>query len=200
MPGNQGGSNWGTTAANPSKGIVYVLNIDAVAILKLEDVNTKVGGVQIGAIGSGRTRGLRAVLRGVPWRRTCRTRSTGVPTLIGRTQRLSEDVIAGIVTGGRGSMRPVPGITNIELTAILGYSSTTGGGRGGGFGRGGGPARAFPAGPVVASGGAPTPPQPGRGAAPPAGARYPGNGANGGNERIRPMWTCHRRGTSASGA
>ena len=32
MPGNQGGSNWGTTAANPEKGIVYVLNIDAVAI------------------------------------------------------------------------------------------------------------------------------------------------------------------------
>ena len=48
MPGNQGGSNWGTTAANPSKGIVYVLNIDAVAILRLEDVHTKVGGVQMG--------------------------------------------------------------------------------------------------------------------------------------------------------
>ncbi len=24
MPGNQGGSNWGTTAANPAKGLVYV--------------------------------------------------------------------------------------------------------------------------------------------------------------------------------
>ena len=57
MPGNQGGSNWGTTAANPSKGIVYVLNIDAVAILKLDDVHTKVGGVQMATVGSGRTRG-----------------------------------------------------------------------------------------------------------------------------------------------
>ena len=52
MPGNQGGSNWGTTAANPEKGIVYVLNIDAVAILKLDDTRTKVGGFQ----GGGRRR------------------------------------------------------------------------------------------------------------------------------------------------
>ena len=43
----------------------------------------------------------------------------------------------------------------------------------------------FPAGPVVASGGAPTPPQPDRGGAPTA-ARYPGNGANGGNAAYPP--------------
>ena len=46
MPGNQGGSNWGTTAANPDKGLVYVLNMEAVAILRLEDVKTKIGGFQ----------------------------------------------------------------------------------------------------------------------------------------------------------
>jgi hypothetical protein len=40
MPGNQGGSNW-HAAANPEKGIVYVLNIDAVAILKLDDTRTR---------------------------------------------------------------------------------------------------------------------------------------------------------------
>ena len=38
MPGNQGGSNWGTTAADPQKGMVFVVGVNQVAILKLEDV------------------------------------------------------------------------------------------------------------------------------------------------------------------
>ena len=33
MPGDQGGSNWGTTAANPTNGIVYVLSTDAPAVI-----------------------------------------------------------------------------------------------------------------------------------------------------------------------
>ena len=41
MPGNQGGSNWGTAAANPKKGMVYVVNVNQVALLKLEDVKTR---------------------------------------------------------------------------------------------------------------------------------------------------------------
>ena len=34
MPGNQGGSNWGTTAANPEKGLVFVVNVNQVALLQ----------------------------------------------------------------------------------------------------------------------------------------------------------------------
>ena len=41
MPGNQGGSNWGTTAANPEKGLVFVVGVNQVALLKLEDVTTR---------------------------------------------------------------------------------------------------------------------------------------------------------------
>src|SRR5204862_8296346 len=54
MPGNQGGSNWGTTAADPQKGMVFVVGVNQVAILKLEDVRTRTppagrgGGVQAG--------------------------------------------------------------------------------------------------------------------------------------------------------
>ena len=36
MPGDQGGSNWGTTAANPTNGIVYVLGVNAPAVIRLE--------------------------------------------------------------------------------------------------------------------------------------------------------------------
>ena len=96
MPGNQGGSNWGTTAANPSKGIVYVLNIDAVAILKLDDVHTKVGGVQMGpSLVDGR-----AVY--VQFCAECHGEDPNKPVddaanVIEATRRLSEDVVAATV-------------------------------------------------------------------------------------------------------
>ena len=35
MPGNSGGSNWGSTAANPSNGSVYVISLNVPAILRL---------------------------------------------------------------------------------------------------------------------------------------------------------------------
>ena len=43
MPGNMGGSNWGTTAADPAKGIVFVLNMEALSLLRLDDVKTARG-------------------------------------------------------------------------------------------------------------------------------------------------------------
>ena len=38
MPGNQGGSNWGTTAADPERGLVFVTGVNQVALLVLTDV------------------------------------------------------------------------------------------------------------------------------------------------------------------
>ena len=35
MPGNQGGSNWGTTSSNPTNGTVFVLGLNEPAILKM---------------------------------------------------------------------------------------------------------------------------------------------------------------------
>jgi quinoprotein glucose dehydrogenase len=35
MPGNQGGSNWGSTAANPEDGTVYVIGFNIPALLRL---------------------------------------------------------------------------------------------------------------------------------------------------------------------
>ncbi|MCC7007433.1 MAG: PQQ-binding-like beta-propeller repeat protein [Acidobacteria bacterium] len=179
MPGNQGGSNWGTTAANPDKGYVYVLNIDAVAILKLDDVRQKVGGFQ--SMGAGIEAGRAA------FNARCaechgedmKNPKDDAPSLVGVTERYSEDIIAQTVTGGYGNMRAVPNVDNVELTAILTYLAASSG-SGGPAGRGAAPP-AFPAGPVVASGGAPIPAlQNASGATPPA-RRYPGNGANGGN-------------------
>jgi quinoprotein glucose dehydrogenase len=188
MPGNQGGSNWGTTAANPEKGLVYVLNIDAVAILKLDNTLTKVGGFQAGG-GRGGPAGAGAAL----FQQHCQACHgadlqnpiAGVPSLVGVTERLSEDVVRATITGGKGMMRPISGLSAADLTALLAYLSNPAGGRGG-FGGRGGPAATFPPGPVVASGGIATPPQPSPFGAPASGPRYPGNGGNGGNTPYPP--------------
>ena len=52
MPGNQGGANWGTTASDPARGIVYVLNVDAVSILKLADVRENLSANLSGVFGA----------------------------------------------------------------------------------------------------------------------------------------------------
>ena len=35
MPGNQGGSNWGSTAGNPADGSVYVIGFNVPTIIRL---------------------------------------------------------------------------------------------------------------------------------------------------------------------
>ena len=71
MPGNQGGSNWGTTAANPEKGLVFVINVNQVALLKLVDVRDVHGRARgwgrRHCAGCGR---LSAKLSGLPWNRS----------------------------------------------------------------------------------------------------------------------------------
>src|SRR5262245_37216201 len=89
MPGNQGGSNWGTTAADPDKGLVFVLGIDEVAILKLVNVV----GYQ-GARGGGANQaGAQAYAQ---YCQACHGANLqnplpGVPNLTGVTSRVAED-------------------------------------------------------------------------------------------------------------
>ena len=178
MPGNQGGSNWGTTAANPKKGLVYVVNVNQVALLKLEDVKTKAGG-RGGANAGAQT-----------YQRYCQAchgadmlgGPAGLgPSLIDITDRMGEDAIRAVITGGKGTMRPVPGISDSELNNLMLHLANPTAGRGGGGGRGRGGRRGgppLPPGPVVASGGAPLPQPKDVDPNPPS---YGTNGGNGGN-------------------
>ncbi len=178
MPGNQGGSNWGSTAADPDKGLVFVVGVNQVAILKLEDVRTR-------SAPAGRGGGGSAQAGVVAYQQYCQVchgsdlsgAVPGAPTLVGVTDRMGEDAIKAIVTGGRGLMRPVPNLTDVELTAVIAYLANSSPARGGGRGRRGGPAPVFPPGPIVAKGGATQPPLPPRGGGP----FYPGVGGNAGN-------------------
>lgn len=177
MPGNQGGSNWATTAAHPEKGLVFVVNVNQVAILRLEDVKTR-------TVQEGRGGGSPLQVGFTAYQQHCSSChganlqggiAPGAASLVAVTDRMGEDAIKAIITGGRGLMRPVPGITDSEVPALIAYLATTGVNR---PGRGpAAPAPAFPPGPVVARGGAPLPPAPPRSLGP----FYPGLGGNAGS-------------------
>jgi len=185
MPGNQGGSNWGTTAADPQKGMVFVVGVNQVAILKLEDVTKRT--VEAARGGGGGAGGAPLQAGFTAYQQYCtgchganlRGALPGVASLVGITDRMGEDAIKAVVTGGQGQMRPVSSISEQELSAVIAYLANTSpsAGRGRTAGRGSGPAEAFPPGPVVGSGGAPQPPLPPR----PMGPFYPGVGGNAGN-------------------
>ena len=191
MPGNQGGSNWGTTAADPQRGLVFVTNVNQVALLRLNDVKDPPagqgrgggGGVQVdaGVLNDGQAR-LHAVLRGVSRRRSARRHSRRAVARrrhgphrrrepardrLGRPQQHAAD------------RRRVQRRDSRDPRVSAGHQSVRPGGGGGGRGRGrgGGNAVALPPGPVVAQGGAPRPPLPPRYGGP----FYPGIGGTAGN-------------------
>jgi quinoprotein glucose dehydrogenase len=175
MPGNQGGSNWGTTAANPDKGLVFVVNVNQVALLKLEDVTKRRR--------EGENTGPSPQVGAAVYREHCQLchganlqgAGAGVPSLVGVTDRMSEDAIRAIITGGRGLMRPVTGLTGDQMSSLVAFLALTNPNRT--SGARGTPTPSLPPGPVVARGGAPRPTLPARG----VGTPYPGVGGNAGN-------------------
>jgi quinoprotein glucose dehydrogenase len=179
MPGNQGGSNWGTTASNPQKGMVFVVNVNQVAILRLEDVRTHTVPQGRGGGGAGPLQAGFLVYQ--QYCSACHGANLqgavpGASSLVAVTDRMGEDAIKAIVTGGRGLMRPIPGVTEVELSAVIAYLANSSPNRPGGRGRGG-PPPTFPPGPVAARGGAPQPPVAPRSLGP----FYPGIGGNAGS-------------------
>ncbi len=53
MPGNQGGSNWGTTAADPQRGLVFVTGVNQVAMLRVNDIEDPTVGGPCAAVRAG---------------------------------------------------------------------------------------------------------------------------------------------------
>ena len=181
MPGNQGGSNWGTTAADPERGLVFVTGVNQVALLVINDVKDPAAG---GRRGGGNQIVRRAVRRSArvpagprrvprrgPARRDSgRALSCGVPrSRGGPADDLSE---------GHNTMRAVVNATNEEIAAMYSWLEQTNPvGRSSAAARGGRGGAPLPPGPVVASGGAPHPPLPPRYMGP----YYPGVGGTAGN-------------------
>jgi len=150
LPGARGGSNWGTTAADPEKGMLYVTNQDWPSVYKLslenpyDNPNRGGGGQQQGQ---------------EIYRQNCqichgadRGGSATAPSLVRVVSRLNAEALSQVVQNGKGKMPAFSNLTTANLTALYGYLSAADG-----LGRGANApaAAAGNRGPVVASGGAP---------------------------------------------
>jgi quinoprotein glucose dehydrogenase len=147
MPGNQGGTNWGMTSANPNDGTVYVMAYNFPTLMKLLPAGQGRGGR--GGAGAGIYTRNCAGCHG-----TDRAGLSGMPSLVGVSTRLKEDELRLRIVDGRGQMPSFHQLPATEIDALVTYltASDAFGGRGGRGGRGAAPILDFPAGPVVQTG------------------------------------------------
>ena len=148
IPGAVGGANLGNTAANPSKGIVYVATQDYPSVFKLEKVVDRPAQLSTTA-----TKKIQTV-----YQQFCQSchgnerQGAAGPALINIGERINYDRFKQSVVNGRGLM---PGFAHIDektmgaLFVFLGGNATN---RNRAPGAGG--LRSLPEGPVVDSGGA----------------------------------------------
>ncbi|RZA01798.1 MAG: quinoprotein glucose dehydrogenase [Sphingobacteriaceae bacterium] len=160
LPGSVGGANQGNTAANPAKGMVYVMYQEMTCFYQLVKRSERAprgggGGAGAGAVAQ---RGQAAY---VQYCQSCHgadrngVAGAGV-SLVDVGTRLTADVFKTYITQGKGRMPAQPHIDEAAITAI--YTFLNPGGPGGRGGRGplaAATTNAMPDGPVVASGGAP---------------------------------------------
>jgi quinoprotein glucose dehydrogenase len=165
MPGNHGGSNWGSTSANPGDGSVYVIGFNVPAIMRLLRPGEQAPAGPGGAAGAGFA----------VYQAQCQSchgafgRGAGqAPPLTGVSSRLSESDLRSVITNGRNQMPAFHELSTAQIDSIVALLKIADAARGGGAGRGG--AAAFPAGPVVERGPAKVREVPERGAGAGAGA------------------------------
>jgi len=155
MPGNNGGSNFGSTSSNPGDGTVYVISYDIPAIMRLLTPEEEAARGGRGGRGGAGGAGLAIFQRDC---QAChgadRSGTANGASLIGVAGRLSTEEMRSTVLNGKGRMPPLPHLSASELDAVVSYlSSADSFGRGGrGRGAGAGAEPAFPPGPVVQSG------------------------------------------------
>ena len=151
LPGGRGGSNWGTSAADPARGIVYLTSQDWPTLYTLLPTDP---------LAARRGRGTAALADPGRAIYTARCQSchgadasgavSGSTPAIAGASRLSLDAFRAVVRAGRADMPAFADLDDAEVTALHAYLTTLGSPVGG---RGAGPGA--DRGPVVASGGAP---------------------------------------------
>ena len=124
MPGAQGGANWGTTAAHPTNGSVYVLSINVPSIYKLDLVAPGQGGggdeVAVPAPA------VMAQGRGIYEQRCQACHGADLagignfPSLQDIAKRMPDKLLRAVITGGRLAMPPNP-MPAAELDALLAF-------------------------------------------------------------------------------
>lgn len=161
MPGDRGGSIWGMTSSDPSKGVLYVASIDTPFFIKLQKGLPKsFQTVALGSNNANSTKGPAPKGQAV-YAQNCqachggdRAGNESIPSLQHVINRLGAETVYATVRNGRGQMPPFPSVTDAQLAALISYLQTADGGGGKNE-----PLAEYHApslgGPVVASGGAP---------------------------------------------
>jgi quinoprotein glucose dehydrogenase len=124
MPGAVGGANWGNTASNPDKGLVYVLTQDYPSFYKLEQKPPP-----IPARFAARFASQQAIAKGkTTYENFCLIchgkdlSGTGAaPSLLSLGPKLNEATLHEIVLQGVGRMPPVQHISDQEISNITAY-------------------------------------------------------------------------------
>jgi quinoprotein glucose dehydrogenase len=119
IPGNAGGANWGTTAADPANGLVFVLSKDEPTMLKLESEPPARQRIATGPpdqIGRAIYKERCQSCHGDQWRGV----PPEIPSLVDVTRRLDSHDIKRTVLIGRGRM---PGVQlgDRELNGLIAY-------------------------------------------------------------------------------
>ena len=188
MPGDQGGSNWGTTAANPTNGTVYVLSVDAPAVIRLEKSAPGIPapndafGRQAGR-GGGGGRGVPPGLAGrAVYAQNCQAchgtdlKGDTAPSIVDITAKMGLDAVRATIQGGKGAMPSFSKFTPADMDNLMAFLANPAAAAGGRGGRGAAQEdTASLGGPVVASG--PAPASAGGGRAN-FGREYGGNGGS----------------------
>jgi len=153
MPGALGGANFGNSASDPGKGIVYILTQEYPSVYKLERIKSPRELMSATDIDKAKTvystickscHGENMTGRGI------------APSIVNAGQRMVFDDFKTLIAVGRGQM---PGFAHIDEQSVTAVYRYLGGNvsRFGAFGARRNTEVKMPEGPVVASGGAPVP-------------------------------------------
>jgi quinoprotein glucose dehydrogenase len=155
MPGATGGTNYGNSASNPKKGMVYVSSKDHASIYKLNKVEKPTAAPLSAAAASAAQA---AYVQNCQSCHGANRQGALGPPLTNIGGRITMDAFKTLVTTGKGQMPPNEHIDDVTLTSIfrfLGGIVAPAGPPAGGRGFGAPTRTGVVEGPVVASGGAP---------------------------------------------
>lgn len=163
MPGNHGGSNFGSTSSNPRDGSVYVINFNVPALMRLLKPGEKPtpAGAGSSVPGLGVYTAHCASCHG-PFLQG----SGSVPTLVGVASRLPAADIRAIISNGRNQMPAFHQLSTADVDALLSLMNLADSMMPSAGGRGAAPPADLPPGVLVESGPAaqrPAPPAGGGG-------------------------------------
>lgn len=118
MPGNNGGANWGSSAADPTNGTIYVGSKDLPAMLKLEpeqELEIPQGSLEVQGLAVYRAKCQlchHADMRGQP---------PAVPSLVNVGAKLNREQVRNMVTHGKGLMPAFNNLSPADLNRLTAF-------------------------------------------------------------------------------